>query len=72
MTTFKLVKYAENFVSVIKLLNDVFVSAIPFDPANTDYQQFKQAINDDTAQLEDADGVTMSPDEAKAFVATLP
>ena len=45
---------------------------IPFDPANTDYQQFKQAINDDTAQLEDADGNLMSPEEAKAFVATLP
>lgn len=45
---------------------------IPFDPANTDYQQFKQAINDDTAQIEDADGVLMTADEAKAFVATLP
>ena len=47
-------------------------ACIPFDPANTDYQQFKQAINDDEAQLEDADGVLMSPEEAKAFVATLP
>ena len=45
---------------------------IPFDPANTDYQQFKQAINDDTAQLETADGVLMTAEEAKAFVATLP
>ena len=45
---------------------------IPFDPANTDYQQFKQAINDDTAQLEDADGVLMTAEEAKAFVANLP
>jgi C-terminal processing protease CtpA/Prc len=44
---------------------------IPFDPANTDYQQFKQAINYDTAQLEDADGNLMSPESAKAFVATL-
>ena len=43
-----------------------------FDPANTDYQQFKQAINDDTAQLEDADGNLMTAEEAKAFVATLP
>ena len=45
---------------------------IPFDPDNTDYQQFKQAINDDTAQLEDADGVLMTAKAAKAFVATLP
>jgi hypothetical protein len=49
---------------------------IPFDPANTDYQQFKQAINDplrpDTAQLQDADGNTMSAEDAKQFVASLP
>lgn len=43
-----------------------------FDPANTDYQQFKQAINDDTAQLEDADGNLMSAADAKAFVKELP
>lgn len=45
---------------------------IPFDPANVDFQQFKQAINDDTAQLEDADGNLMTAAEAKAFVASLP
>lgn len=72
MTTFKLVKYAENFVSVIKLLNDVFVSAIPFDPANTDYQRFKTEIESGEAELQDSEGVTMSPEEAKAYVATLP
>ena len=47
-------------------------ACIPFDPANTDYQTFKAQINADEAQLENADGVLMSPDEAKAFVATLP
>ena len=55
--------------------NGVFRNAntfIPFDPANTDYQQFKQAINDDTAQLEGADGNLMTAEDAKAFVATLP
>ena len=46
--------------------------SIPVDPANTDYQQFKQAINDGTAQLEDADGKLLTPTEAKAYVATLP
>lgn len=57
-------------IECIKLLSDnVF---IPFDPANTDYQTFKAQINADEAQLESADGVVMSPDEAKAFVATLP
>jgi hypothetical protein len=45
---------------------------IPFDPANTDYQNFKAQINADKAQLEDADGDVMSAEEAKAYVATLP
>lgn len=54
---------------VVRVSDGVF---IPFDPANVDYQQFKQAINDDTAQLEDADGNLMTAEEAKAFVATLP
>ena len=43
-----------------------------FNPANTDYQQFKQSINDDTAQLEDADGNLMTAEDAKQFVSTLP
>ncbi len=43
---------------------------IPFDPANTDYQNFKKQINADEAQLEDADGNLMT--DAKAFVASLP
>ena len=45
-------------------------ACIPFDPANTDYQNFKKQINADEAQLEDADGNLMT--DAKAYVATLP
>ena len=45
-------------------------ACIPFDPANTDYANFKAQINADEAQLEDADGNLMT--DAKAFVATLP
>jgi hypothetical protein len=45
---------------------------IPFDPANTDYAEFKRAVMADEVQLQDAEGVTMSPDAAKQFVATLP
>ena len=55
--------------SVINLDNN---TCIPFDTANTDYENFKAQINDETAQLEDADGVLMTPTEAKAYVATLP
>ena len=58
-----------NPIAVIRLVDD---ATIPFDPANTDYQQFKAQINADEAQLEDADGNLMTPEEAKAFVATLP
>jgi len=47
-------------------------ACIPFDPANTDYANFKAQIMADEAQLQDAEGVTMSPDAAKQFVATLP
>jgi hypothetical protein len=45
---------------------------IPFDPANTDYANFKKEILADEAQLQDADGKTMTANKAKEFVATLP
>lgn len=47
-------------------------ACIPFDPANTDYQQFKQAINDGKAELQDAEGNLLTPLEAKAYISTLP
>ena len=43
---------------------------IPFDPANTDYANFKKEILADEAQLQDADGNVMA--DAKAYVASLP
>ena len=47
-------------------------ACIPFDPANTDYQRFKTEIKAGEAELQDSEGVTMSPEEAKQFVSTLP
>ena len=47
-------------------------ACIPFDPANTDYANFKKEINADEAQLEDADGNLMTAEQAKEYVATLP
>ena len=41
---------------------------IPFDPANTDYANFKKEILADEAQLQDADGNVMTKD----YVLTLP
>lgn len=56
--------------SVIKYVDGQQPMGIPFDPANTDYQNFKAQINADEAQLEDAEGTLMT--DAKAYVATLP
>ena len=47
-------------------------ACIPFDEANTDYQNFKAQINADEAQLEDADGNLMTAEQAKAYVKELP
>ena len=47
-------------------------ASIPFDPDNTDYQNFKKQINADEAQLQDANGNTMTAAEAKAYIVTLP
>jgi hypothetical protein len=58
--------------SVLRFNEDGTVTSIPFAPANTDYENFKTQINDESAQLEDADGVLLTPEEAKAYVATLP
>jgi hypothetical protein len=44
---------------------------IPFDPANTNYQQFKKDVLNGS-ELQDADGNVMTQEEAKAFVSTLP
>ena len=52
---------------VINLSDNTF---IPFDPANTDYANFKKEILADEAQLQDAEGVIMA--DAKAYVASLP
>ena len=43
-------------------------ASIPFDPANTDFANFKKQILADEAQLQDADGNVMD----KAYVASLP
>ena len=53
----------------VKRLSDG--ASIPFDPANTDYQRFKQYITDGV-ELLDADGNTMTPTQVQDFLATLP
>ena len=57
-----------NLVGVIRSIDG---ACIPFDPANTDYQQFRKDVASGS-ELQDADGNLMTPEEAKAYVATLP
>ncbi len=56
-------------VTTVQRLSDN--AFIPFDPANTDYAEFKKAVTAG-AELQDADGNVMSPEAAQAFIATLP
>lgn len=56
-------------VSVRNLETD---SSIPFAPDNTDYAQFKKAISEETAQLQDAEGNLMTAQAAKDFIKELP
>ena len=58
----------KNPCAVIRLEN---ASTIPFDPANTDYQQFKTDIKAG-GELLDAEGNVMTQEAATAFIGTLP
>ena len=66
---YKLIK-ADNIVCAVLRLSDN--ASIPFSNGNTDYANFKKEINAETAELQDAEGNTMTAAEAKAYVATLP
>ncbi len=69
---YKLLNKNTEFQSLIIENADDSVTSIPFDPANTDYRNFKKEINAESAELQDAEGNTMTAAEAKAYVATLP
>ena len=65
---YKLINVISGAGLVQRLSDNAF---IPFDPANTDYQQFKKDVLEG-AELQDADGNVMTQEEATAFIATLP
>lgn len=67
---YKLIKsvMTGNVDSVQRLSDNAF---IPFDPANTDYQQFKTDVLGG-AELQDADGNVMTQQAADEFINTLP
>ena len=66
---YKLFRFENQYVSVTRLSDHV---SIPFNPDNTDYQNFKEDILADKVTLQNADGNTMTAEQAKAYVATLP
>ena len=68
---YKLISYDNRIICVNKTESNTIIS-IPFDPANTDYANFKKEINAETVELQDDEGNTMTAAEAKAYVATLP
>ena len=66
---YKLYKNTEDVIWVFRTTDN---TSIPTHESNSDYANFKKEILADEAQLQDADGNVMSPEEAKAYVATLP
>jgi hypothetical protein len=56
---------------VISVWHQETLSCIPLNPANTDYANFKKEILADEAQLQDADGNTMTAEQAKTYVGGL-
>jgi hypothetical protein len=61
-----------NQITSVRIVDGDNVKAIPFDPANTDYAQFKKAISEETAQLQDAEGNLMTAQAAKDLIKELP
>ena len=69
---YKLVKNPVfNTVDVVSKEENGILYSTVFNPANTDYAEFKKAVMDG-AELQDADGNVMTADEAKQFIGTLP
>jgi hypothetical protein len=60
-----------NIVGTVQHQVGDMLYSIPFDPANTDYANFKKEVLAG-AELQDADGNTMTTEEANAFIGTLP
>jgi hypothetical protein len=64
--------YAGTVTQVVtRTLDDGSYMTIPFAVDNSDYAQFKKAVLDG-AELQDAEGNTMSAEQATQFVKELP
>jgi hypothetical protein len=67
MENYKLLSQSNN---IVQRLSDG--ACIPMNLDNTDYAQFKKAISEETAQLQDAEGTLMTAQAAKDFIKELP
>ena len=65
---YKQIKNIQGNINCVLLLETN--STIPFDPANTDYQNFKKEVLAG-AELQDADGNVMTQEQANQFVGGL-
>ena len=70
MIMYKLIKnpLTDNINQVKQLSDNAY---IPFDPANTDYANFKKEVLAG-AELQDADGNVMTQEQADDFIKELP
>jgi len=75
MKKYKLINHVDYWMDNTKQPNTVMLVEkslhIPFDPDNTDYQQFKAQVLAG-AELQDADGNVMTQEQADDFIKELP
>jgi hypothetical protein len=69
---YKLYKTSNGETGISKQNEDGSVTSFLVNSDNTDYQAFKTAILNQSAQLEDATGTLMTPQDAITYVGTLP
>jgi hypothetical protein len=69
---YKLVKCSPTEIDRTCIFRIIDSMSIPFNLSNSDYVRFKKEINEGKAELQDAEGNTMTTEEVEEFVATLP
>ena len=67
---YKIYQYNGQNIGAYKEENEIRISFAFSDPANTDYQTFKQDLANGVA-LSDAEGTAMTADQIKTFLETL-
>jgi len=75
LRSYKMYRLVKNEISgvinSVRIVDGDNVMAIPFDPANTDYANFKKEVLAG-AELQDADGNVMTQEQADDFIKELP